>query len=545
MGHLVTMPYKDPEKRREFLKRWREKNRETLNARRQKRAQEKKRVRELRVVLTPLTHDECQVSLERLQRRKAVARDVECRACAERAREKAERVQASKRRKLEQNRAWKKANREKVREYKREWREKNRERVNEQRRNKRKKAREQKRQWVEKNRERDREQKQRWRQNNRERNREQKRRWRQLNREKDREQRRKQRQADPEKVREQQRRRRQADPEKARARERKWYQTNRERLREQKQRWRKNNPEKVAAQKRRERVKLKADEERRRVDRENRRQQNQRWRCKHPEKGRVRMSEWRKKNPEKRKAQRERCRETNNAICRRYHAAHREERNRATRVRYYKKRGRPVPLPPPPCDFGLCVACGGWGVSWKPAWYARLDAFCAPKDPSTPATILEELPLDLLESETETMSLASTSEIESELGDRLDSLLMDVSDSEVETGDQVEAPTRRSTRIAKMPSVSYKDWDEEEKLVREFLNRKEQLHADGVDRIVTRWELLERRTERVDAIVNEMSTGMDPTHQLDRFHSQLERQDYVLDVMVSEDLLDFVDGQLA
>ena len=180
-------------------------------------------------------------------------------------------------------------------------------------------------------------------------------------------------------------------------------------------------------------------------------------------------------------------------------------------------------------------------MSWKPAWYARLDALCAPKDPSTPATIL-----DLLESETETMSLASTSEIESELGDRLDSLLMDVSDSEVETGDQVEAPTRRSTRIAKMPSVSYKDWDEEEeKLVREFLNRKEQLHADGVERIVTRWELLERRTERVDAIVNEMATGMDPTHQLDRFHSQLERQDCVLDIMVSEDLLDFVDEQLA
>ena len=539
MCHLVTMPYKDPEKRREFLKRWREKNRETLNARRRKRPQEKKRVRELRVVLTPLTHDECQVPVERLQRRKAVARDIECRACAERAREKAERVQAAKRRKLEQNKAWKKANREKVREQKRKWREKNRERVNEQ-----------KRQWVEKNRERvneqtrnrrgkAREQKQRWRQNNRERNREQKRRWRQLNREKDREQRRTQRQAHPEKVREQQRRRRQADPEKARARERKWYQTNRERLREQKQRWRKNNPEKVAAQKRRERAKLRADEERRRVDRENKRQQNQRWRRKHPEKGRVRMSEWRKKNPEKRKAQRERCRETNNAICRRYHAAHREERNRATRVRYYKKRGRPVPPPPSHCDCGLCVACGGWGVSWKPAWYARLDAFCAP------ATILEELPLDLLESETETMSLASTSEIGSELGDRLDSLLMDVSDSEVETGDQVEAPTRRSTRIAKMPSVSYKDWDEEEKLMREFLNRKEQLHADGVERIVTRWELLERRTERVDAIVNEMSAGMDPTHQLDRFHSQLERQDYVLDVMVSEDLLDFVDGQLA
>ena len=466
------MPYKDPEKRREFEKRWREKNRETLRAKQRQR----KRVRPLRVVLTPLTHDECQVSLERLRRRKAVARDIECRACAERAREKAERVQAAKRRKLEQNRVWKKANREKVREYKREWREKNRERVNEQRRNGRKKAREQKRQWVEKNRERDREHKQRWRQNNRERNREQKRRWRQTNREKDREQKRQWRQAHPEKVREEQQRRRHADPEKVRAREQIWRDKNREKLREQKRQWRKNNPEKVAAQKRRELA------------------------------ARARLRECRKKN----KPKKGRNREADRASCRRYYAGHKEQCNQRRKERKYKQRGRPVPLPPPPCDCdcGLCVACGGWGVSWKPAWYARLDAFCAPKDPSTPATIL-----DLLESEAETMSLASTSEIESELGDRLDSLLMDVSDSEVETGDQVEAPTRRSTRIAKMPSVSYKDWDEEEKLMQEFLNRKEQLHADGVERIVTRWELLERRTERVDAIVNEMSTGIGSVSQ--------------------------------
>ena len=153
--------------------------------------------------------------------------------------------------------------------------------------------------------------------------------------------------------------------------------------------------------------------------------------------------------------------------------------------------------------------------------------------------------MDLSESETETLSVASTSEIESELGDRLETLLMDESDSEVETTDKVEAPTRRSHRIAALPSVSYKDWEEEEKLMLEFLKRKKQLHAEGVDRIVTRWELLEHRTERVDAIVEEMSMGMDPTHQLDRFHNQLERQDHVLDVMVSEDLLDFVDAQLS
>ena len=155
--------------------------------------------------------------------------------------------------------------------------------------------------------------------------------------------------------------------------------------------------------------------------------------------------------------------------------------------------------------------------------------------------MLEELPLDLLESETETLSIASTSEIDSELGDRLETLLADESDSEVETVDKVEAPTRRSSRIATMPAVSYQDWEEENPML-EFLKRKAQLHAEGEDRIVTRWELLEHRTERVDAIVEEMSMGVDPTRQLDRFHSQLERQDCVLDVMVSEELLDFVDG---
>ena len=156
--------------------------------------------------------------------------------------------------------------------------------------------------------------------------------------------------------------------------------------------------------------------------------------------------------------------------------------------------------------------------------------------------MLEELPLDLLESETETLSIASTSEIDSELGDRLDALLADELDSEVETVDKVEAPTRRSDRIATMPAVSYQDWEEENPMW-EFLKRKAQLHAEGEDRIV-KWELLNQRTERVDTIVEEMSMGVDPTHQLDRFHSQLERQDCVLDVMVSEDLLDFVDDQL-
>ena len=505
---LVTMPYKDPEKRREFKKRWREKNRETLRAKqRQRKRVRDVCVRDLRVVLTPLTRDECQVPVERLQRRKAVTRDVECRACAERDRVKVERVQEAKRRKREQNRAWKKANREKVREYKRQWRANNREKVREWKRT--------------------------WYQNKREKVREQKRQWRENNREKDREL---------------QRRQRQVDPEKTKEREQTWYQNNRERVLERKRQWRKDNPEKVRAQGKRRRERLRNDEARMRVVRERRREQNQRYREAHREKVRAQHKRWRQANPEKLKAKRKRHREAENARGRRYHAARREERNRAKRERYYKQRGRPVPpLTPPPCDCGLCVACGGWGAIWKPAWHARLKAFCPPQDPSTPAPTLEELPMDLPESEaeTETLSHASTSEIESELGDRLDSLLMDESDSEVETREKVEAPTRRFRRIAAMPSVSYKDWDEEEKLVSEFLRRKAQLHADGVDRIVARWELLDHRTERVDAIVEEMSMGMDPMHQLDRFHHQLERQDYVLDVMVSEDLLDFVDAQLA
>ena len=498
---LGTMPYKDPEKRREFERRWRDKNRERLNAKRRKGWQERKR---LRVVLTPLTRVECQVYLDRLQRRKAATRDVECRACAERVRERKE---EAKRRKLEQNREWKKANREKVREYKRKWREKNREKL-----------------------------------------REQKREWREKNREKVREQQRKRRQPDPEKKREQQRKWRQAHPEKVREHERKRQRAHPEKRREQKQRWRKNNPEKVKAQRERERARRKARLEADEMAKEKVREQKRRYREAHREKLRERLKRWRQANPEKFKTQRERSREANNARTRRYHEAHKEERNRARRERYARQKARsvpPSPSPPVSCDCGACLACGGWGVSWKPAWHARLNAFCTKKDPPTPAS-LEELPLDLLESEAEaeTLSVASTSEIESELGDRLDALLADESDSEVETG-PTTAPTRRSRRIATLPTVSYQDWEEEENPMLEFLKRKAQLHVEGEDRIVTRWELLQHRTERVDAIVEEMSMGVDPTRQLDRFHSQLERQDHrVLNVMVSETLLDFVDDQL-
>ena len=247
------------------------------------------------------------------------------------------------------------------------------------------------------------------------------------------------------------------------------------------------------------------------------------------------------------KEQRERNREAENERGRRYHQAHKEQRNKAKRERYAQQKGCPVPPPSPPCDCGLCLACGGWTATWQPAWHARLKAWSTPRPDSAkedqPLVELEDLPLDLNESEAETLSIASTSEIDSEFGDRLETLLEDESDSEVETG-PATAPTRRSSRIAAMPSVSYRDWEEENPMPK-ILQRKAQLHSEAEDGIVTRWELMDRRTERVDAIsVGEMSVCVDPHHELDRFQAQLERQDIVMDVMVNEELFDFIGDQL-
>ena len=446
----------------------------------------RKCVRELRVVLTPLTGVECDGCVERLKKWKA------------------EKVEEQKKRRLERKKAWKKANPEKVKAQKKRWRERNQGKVREWKRRDRK---------VDPEKERER-----------------KRKWREANPEKVKEQRRKSRarekarlEADEERMR--------AVKEKVREQKLRYRQANREKLRERQRKWREANREKVSEmrRKRREREKAEADEERWQEIRR---------------KARERQRKWRLANPKKLKAQREQYREADRVRCRRYHEAHREECNRARRERYARQKGRPVPPPPPPppppCDCGSCLACGGWGVTWQPAWHARLKAFSAKKD--QPPVALEDLPLDLLESEAETLSTVSTSEIDSEWGDRLETLLADESDSEVETG-PATAPTRQSTRIAAMPAVSYQDWEEENPML-EMLKRKAQLHAEADDRIVTRWELLDRRTERVDAIVGEMSVGVDPRHELDRFQSQLKRQDSVMDVMVSGELFDFVDGQL-
>ena len=421
-----------------------------------------------------------------------------------------------------ENKEWKKANPEKVKEQKKRWRERNRE-----------KLREQKDRWRKANPERARERKQRYRKANPEKERERKERWWKANREKVKEQRKRcwerekaRLEVDEERLREGRR--------KARERKQRWRKADPEKARERKQRWRKANPEKVKEQRKRcrerEKARLEVDEERLRETRR---------------KARERQRRYRKANSEKVKEQRERNREAESERGRRYHQAHKEQRNEARRERYAWQKGRPVP-PPLPCDCGLCLACGGWTATWQPAWHARLEAWSTPGPDSAkedqPPGELEYLPLDLLESEAETLSIASTSEIESELGDLLETLLADESDSEVETG-PATAPTRRSSRIAAMPSVSCLDWEEKNPMW-EILERKAKLHSEAADQIVTRWELLDHRTERVDAIVEEMSVPVDPHHELDRFQAQLERQDVVMDVVVNEELFDFIGEQL-
>ena len=51
------------------------------------------------------------------------------------------------------------------------------------------------------------------------------------------------------------------------------------------------------------------------------------------------------------------------------------------------------------------------------------------------------------------------------------------------------------------------------------------------------------RSDRVNTIVEDM-TPMDPTHQLDRFHAQLEREDVAMDITVNDELFDFISDQL-
>ena len=264
--------------------------------------------------------------------------------------------------------------------------------------------------------------------------------------------------------------------------------------------------------------------------REQRNEAKKRWRANNPDKAAAACRRWRAKNPDKvAKNNRRRCR-----------------KRRVDEV---------VPRKDPPCDCGVCLSCGGWSVSWKPEWHARLNAWLGSmtqgpnsveavvvdRGEDQPALELEDLSTNIIESEAETMSTVSTSEVDSEWGDRLETLLADESDSEVETG-PAPAPTRRSARIATIPPVSYREWEENPML--EILERKARLHSEATDQIVTRWECLVHRSDRVNTIAEEMTPNMDPHHQLDRFQAQLEREEAVMNVAVNEELFAFISGQL-
>ena len=519
------MPYKDPANQRECLrrwklknkervkeldKRWRDDNRERVNAQRMKRWRERKNKEKgdggLRVVLTPLTGPVYETCVRRLRRRNA-----------EKAKEVKRRWRERNKEKLrERSKGWKKANPEKVKEGKKRWREQNREKVREHnirwKKANAEKVREQNKEWKKANAEKVWEQIRDWKKANPEKVKEQKKRWREgkkaqsLRVENERQQRLREIRK---KANECQRRYRKANPESredARERARRYYQRNKERICERKRAFRRNNKEKCVLQKK---GYLKRNRER------------------HNEASRRYYQ-----NNRERALEAQKKRRTNK----------RELRNERERQYYWKKKESRQPVLPP-SDCGLCLACGGWAVTWKPDWHARLKAWSTPGPDSAkedqPLGELEDLPLDLLEWEAETLSTASTSEIDSELGDRLETLLADKSDSEVETG-PATAPTRRSARIAATPAVSYLEWEEENPML-EILRRKEKLHSEAADRIVTRWD---RGTDSVNAIVEEMSVPVDPHHELDRFQAQLERQDVVMDVVVNEELLDFIGGQL-
>ena len=370
-----------------------------------------------------------------------------------------------------------------------------------------------------------------------------------------------------EKVKEQKKRWRKKKREKARAEKKRWREENketiRERCRETKKKWRENNKDKVQAQNRkyREQHREACNEASRRYYQEHKEQ-----RC-------ETKNRWRENNKDKMAAYRRKYQQQHREACneasRRYYQEHKEQRcetknrwrenNKDKRTAYrrkYRQQQRCKVNKNPECHCKVCLSCGGWVVSWKPEWYARLNAWLVSltKEPGSdevdaqrvdrvddlPAIELEVDDLPIIESEVETLSTVSTSEVDSEWGDRLETLLADESDSEVETG-PTTAPTRWSARIAAKPPISYKESVDDPML--EILERKERLHSEVAERIVTRWELMWGRSHRVNTIVEDMAP-IDPTRQLDRFHAQLEREDAAMDIMVDDELFDFFENQL-
>ena len=247
-----------------------------------------------------------------------------------------------------------------------------------------------------------------------------------------------------------------------------------EQCRETKRKWRANNKEEGASYKR----------EYRKQHREVVNEASRRYYRNHKEQIRETRKKWLANNRDKVKAWSQKHREAVNETSRRCYHAHREQRNEAKkrwrtndrevcneRQRRYRQRQKDQMRAVPPCDCGVCLSCGGWSAKWKSEWHVRLNAWLGSmtQGPNSVEVVvdrgedqlameLEDLSTNIIESEAETMSTVSTSEVDSEWGDRLETLLADESDSEVETG---PAPTltRRSARIATMPPVSYREWE--------------------------------------------------------------------------------------
>ena len=207
-----------------------------------------------------------------------------------------------------------------------------------------------------------------------------------------------------------------------------------ERCRETRKKWRENNRDRVLAY----------DRKYRQQHPEAYREMRRRYRQEHTERRREAKKKWRANNRDKVAAyQRKYCHEHKEAVLNQQRERTKQQCKGVDKVIY-----RESPPKDPECNCGLCLSCGGWAAPWKPEWLQRLDTWLVSL--STPC--LET------DSEAETLSTTCTSEVDSEWGDRLDALLANESDSEVETVSVPSvAPSRRSARIAARPPVCYGD----------------------------------------------------------------------------------------
>ena len=191
----------------------------------------------------------------------------------------------------------------------------------------------------------------------------------------------------------------------------------------------------------------------------------------------------------------------------------------------------------PECNCGVCLSCGGWAAPWKPEWWQRLDTWWASL--STPC--LET------GSEAETLSTACTSEVDSEWRDQLDALLANESDSEVKTA---STPCLETDSEAETPSTAYTS-----EVDSEWGDQLDALIANESDSEVETVSVPSvapsRRSARITArppicCGDPMQEVLEPTRQLDRFHTQLTREGNFLplDITIDNELFQYVESQL-